>query len=353
MALLLSGVKLGNLTNGPTSWPSVLRLEDLSDISISSPQTGDYLRYNVSTSQWQNRNINTEVYGYLNTNLIASNGISIVYTSATQTLNIALSLATSGDATGSSAGGLLPITLATVNTSPGVFGSSTTIPVITVNGKGLVTSITNTPFNGNAPTSTNIVGGATGSIPYQSAANTTTFLLAGTPNEVLVSGPNSPTWTNTPTLTGTHFSSIPNNALINNSITIGSTNIALGTATTSLVGLTSVSVPIITLTNGGLTTITYTSSANTANQIIDSLSINIARTVKYLVQVTSSIGYQACEILIIQDGTTAWLNTYSEINTGVDLASFDASVTGNNLNLLFTPINPITTVKLVRISINI
>lgn len=47
-----------------------------------------------------------------------------------------------GDVTGASAGGSIALTLATVNGSPGAFGSASLIPTVTVNGKGLVTSIT-------------------------------------------------------------------------------------------------------------------------------------------------------------------------------------------------------------------
>lgn len=45
-------------------------------------------------------------------------------------------------------------TLATVNTSPGIpgtFGSSTQVPVVTINGKGLVTSVSNTTISGTTP----------------------------------------------------------------------------------------------------------------------------------------------------------------------------------------------------------
>ena len=51
----------------------------------------------------------------------------------------------------------------------------------------------------------------------------------------------APTWTNTPTLTGTNFTGIPNNAFINNSITIGNTPVALGGTITNLTGMGSIS----------------------------------------------------------------------------------------------------------------
>jgi hypothetical protein len=63
-------------------------------------------------------------------------------------------------------------------------------------------TLTTTNFAGNASSattataSTNLTGGAAGSIPYQSAAATTAFLAAGTAGQVLTSqGSSAPTWT--------------------------------------------------------------------------------------------------------------------------------------------------------------
>jgi hypothetical protein len=57
----------------------------------------------------------------------------------------------SGDATGVSTGTgnstALPLTLATVNATPGTYGDSSNISVVTVNNKGLVTSVVTTPVD--------------------------------------------------------------------------------------------------------------------------------------------------------------------------------------------------------------
>lgn len=52
----------------------------------------------------------------------------------------------SGDATGTGSSAI-NVTLANVNSTSGLFGSSTNIPTIVVNNKGLITSATNTPIN--------------------------------------------------------------------------------------------------------------------------------------------------------------------------------------------------------------
>jgi hypothetical protein len=88
-------------------------------------------------------------------------------------------------------------------------------------------------------TTTNIAGGAAGSVPYQTGSGATTFLAAGT--GVLVGG-STPSYSATPTLTGTNFSAIPNAALTNSSVTLGTTAVSLGATSLTLGGLTSVAV---------------------------------------------------------------------------------------------------------------
>jgi hypothetical protein len=90
-----------------------------------------------------------------------------------------------------------------------------------------------------ATTATNLAAGAAGSIPYQTAANTTAFVA--TASGVFVGG-TTPSFSTTPTLTGTNFTAIPNAALSNNAVTIGTTSVALGATSTTLAGLTSVTL---------------------------------------------------------------------------------------------------------------
>lgn len=100
----------------------------------------------------------------------------------------------------------------------------------------------NINITGNAATATkatNLNDGAAGSIPYQTASNTTAFLSAA--SGVLVGG-TTPSFSTAPTLTGTNFTGIPNAALSNNSVTIGSTSVSLGATATTLAGLTSVTL---------------------------------------------------------------------------------------------------------------
>jgi len=100
-----------------------------------------------------------------------------------------------------------------------------------------VTNVINGSINGNAATattavssatSTNLSGGSTGAIPYQTAAGATTFLASGT--GVLVGG-SAPSYTTTPALVGTNFTGTASGLSIggNAATATTATNIAGGT----------------------------------------------------------------------------------------------------------------------------
>ncbi len=80
----------------------------------------------------------------------SGSGASLTSLNATNissgTLGAARLPAFSGDA--SSTAGTSSLTLATVNSNTGSFGSSTAVPVITVNGKGLITAVTTAAVSG-------------------------------------------------------------------------------------------------------------------------------------------------------------------------------------------------------------
>lgn len=77
-------------------------------------------------------------------------------TGSAATLTTGRTFSLSGDGTGTStafnggANASIPLTLTTVNSNVGSFGSSTLVPVITVNGKGLVTAISATAISASA-----------------------------------------------------------------------------------------------------------------------------------------------------------------------------------------------------------
>ena len=107
-------------------------------ITIAGPATPATLTYSSSDDRWNlNKNLNvTTVYGALSGNA-----------STATALQTSRNFSVSGDATTASgvafdgsAGVDLAITLATVNSNVGSFGSSTSVPSFTVNAKGLITA---------------------------------------------------------------------------------------------------------------------------------------------------------------------------------------------------------------------
>jgi hypothetical protein len=95
------------------------------------------------------------------------------------------------------------------------------------------------------------------------------------------------------------------------------------------------------------TTNTYTTSS-TSQVSVDSFSTSSYRSAKYEIQMVSGTSYHVIEIRIIHNGTTVYMTQYGEMFTSSSLGTFDASITSGTLNLLLTPINTTTTIKLNR-----
>ena len=103
----------------------------------------------------------------------------------------------------------IPTVLSTTGVSSATYGSATTVPQIAVDTKGRITSASNVnidfskaSYADNAGISTNLKGGIASQIPYQSAANTTTFIPNGTIGQLLQSnGASAPSWVTATDLT--------------------------------------------------------------------------------------------------------------------------------------------------------
>lgn len=87
-------------------------------------------------------------------------------------------------------------------------------------------------FDALAPTTT------VGDLIYRAVSGNARLAAA---DGVLVGGI-VPSYSTTPVITGTYFTGVPNSALINSSVTLGSTSVSLGATATSLGGLSSVAV---------------------------------------------------------------------------------------------------------------
>jgi len=108
----------------------------------------------------------------------------------------------------------------------------------------------------------------------------------------------------------------------------------------------------VALGHGIVRSMGLTTSANTADQVLDSISATTYRSVKYQIQVTSSTSYHVTEVVVVHDGTTAYITEYGTITTGSSLATFDADIDSGNLRLLTTPTNAVTVYKVMATTIN-
>lgn len=165
--------------------------------------------------------------------------------------NIAISGDVDGTASFDGSGNIdIAVTLDTVNPNVGTFGSSTQIPVIAVNGKGLVTGVTTAnvatqlSFSGNTGADTlNLLTGTlavTGSTGITTAVTNDTITITGTDATTSSKGVASFSSSNFEVATGAvslKAGGVSNSNLANSSITIGTTTIALGGSATTLSGL--------------------------------------------------------------------------------------------------------------------
>ena len=183
---------------------------------------------------------------------IANTQVSGLGTMSTQDAsNVAI---TGGSINGTTIGG---------STAAAVTGTTITANTqFTGAGTGLTGTATSLSIGGNAATATsattatNLAGGATGSVPYQTASGTTTFLAAGTDGFVLKLNAGVPTWAASTSGTVTSVSGTGTVSGISLSGTVTSTgNLTLG-------GTLDLSAPPAI---GGTTANTITGTTITAN----------------------------------------------------------------------------------------
>jgi len=130
---------------------------DGAGLTILGPTIPATILYNNINNSWD---FNKQVYANVTGNLTGNADTATKWTTARN-------LTLSGDATGTltavdgSATVDAVVTLATVNSNVGSFGSSTSVPTLTVNAKGLVTALSSTsiPIATAASTSTTAVNG--------------------------------------------------------------------------------------------------------------------------------------------------------------------------------------------------
>jgi fibronectin-binding autotransporter adhesin len=223
---------------------------------------------------------------------------------------------------------------------------------------GVVTATSFTgSLTGSATSATNIIGGNSGQIVYQSAPNTTSFVSSGTTGTVLVANySGSPTWQNTLTLAGTTAAtSTQTGALqVAGGAGIGGNLYAGGFIS---VGTTATNSVVTAFVSNNNVYASYTSNVitNSIQVILDSFSTSTYRTAKYTVQIVDGANIHAQEILLFHNGSTVYKTEYAVVYNNSELGAFDADVSGGLARLLFTasPTPTALTVKMVRIGLTL
>ena len=122
----------------------------------SIDDSGNITATNLSGTNTGNVTLSGENYLSLAGQVITANAVNLSGTNVTGTLAAARFGTLTGDVT--SAGGSYATTLATVNSNVGTFGSSTAIPVVTVDGKGRITAVSTASVAGTTSTEYYVTG---------------------------------------------------------------------------------------------------------------------------------------------------------------------------------------------------
>lgn len=245
-----------NTTKGAASFNNIDFSVTAGAVSINSEAIQDIVGAMVST--------NTET------------GIAVTYDDTNGKLDFAVNnpvITISGDVDGTATmtnlgNTTIAVTLDTVNSNVGTFGSASSVPVVTVNAKGLVTAVStagiSTSFTIAADTGVPDVfnNGETLSIVGGEGIDTS---VSASTNTITISAENaSDTNKGVATFNTANFAvtsgdviikdaGVTNAKLVNSSVTLGTSNVALGGTITSLAGLTEVQVDNININGNSVT----------------------------------------------------------------------------------------------------
>lgn len=236
-------------------------LNDVSDVTLTSPAGDDFLKYNGSA--WVNSTITlgSNTAGDYVEAVAAGTGISVSNTGTE--------------------GGTFTVTLANTTVAAGSYGSTDTVSTFTVDAQGRLTGASNASISINSTQVSDFDEAA------QDAVNTA--LTAGTG--------------------------------VTKSYDDGANTISLSigqdVATSASVTFANVASGAITLDSGTgeLNTSTQSVTVNTVTTV-DSFDKTVYRTAKYLVQVTQGSKYTSSEVLLAHDGTDSYLSEYAVIELG-------------------------------------
>jgi hypothetical protein len=124
------------------------------------------------------------------------------------------------------------------------------------------------------------------------------------------------------------------------------------TMTGSLTGVTTLGATTISLAQVDATSNTFLTSS-TSQVSVDAWPTSSYRSAKYFVQVSSGTDFHIIELNLVHNGTTVFLAQYGEVLTSSSLGTFDADISGSTVRLLFTGVNAVSTVKVLRTVVDV
>ena len=277
-------------------------------------------------------------------------GISVSYDDGSGKLNFNVNdptITIAGDVDGSATmtdlgNTTINVTLDTVNSNTGSFGSSTAIPVITVNGKGLVTAVTTESISttltvaANTGTADSVALGTdtltfTGTAPIATAVTNNTITISATDASTSAKGVASFSSSSFDVTTGAVSiknagitnaqlaGSIANDKLSNSSITIGNRSISLGSTDTTIAGITELTVDNININGNEITSTNTNGNISLSPNGTGTIAVNDSR-------ITGLIGPQDPS----DAATKAYVDSFAE---GLHVHASVVAATTTNINL--------------------
>jgi hypothetical protein len=249
-ANVITAALLGNASTAST-WASGRTLSLTGDITYTSPSfngsdnvtaTATLATVNANIGTWNNVTVNAKG--------LVTGGSNTAYLTGNQTIT------NTGDVTGSGTTAIA-LTLATVNSNIGTFGSTTAIPIVTVNAKGLVTSVTTAAIS-----STLAIAGGTGTDNVSVGTDTLTF-AGGTGVAT--------------TVTNNQVSfAIGQDVATTSNVTFNDVTVS-GTLNSNDITASSVNIDGDAVITGNLTVNGTTTTINAANLSVTDLNITVAK----------------------------------------------------------------------------
>lgn len=104
----------------------------------------------------------------------------------------------------------------------------------------------------------------------------------------------------------------------------------------------------ITISNTAVTVSNTYSYGSSANAVIDQFVAATYRSAEYLIQASNSTAYQVSKVLVVHDGTTAYVTEYAIVNSAAQMLTLGVTKAVSNVQLWSVPIDATVVVKFTR-----